>query len=47
MTAIRILASALCLAASSIAAFADDPLPRATPEEVGFSSERLARMGRR
>src|SRR5258707_746832 len=45
MVAIRILASALCLAASSIAAFADDPLPRAKPEEVGLSSERLARVG--
>src|SRR4051795_5610592 len=45
MAAIRILASALCLAASSITAFADDPLPRAKPEEVGLSSERLARIG--
>jgi hypothetical protein len=45
MVAIRILASALCLAASSITAFADDPLPRAKPEEVGLSSERLARIG--
>jgi hypothetical protein len=26
------------------AAFADDPLPRAKPEEVGLSSERLARI---
>jgi CubicO group peptidase (beta-lactamase class C family) len=41
---IRILASALCLLASS-AALADDPLPRAKPEEVGLSSERLARIG--
>src|SRR5258708_35321777 len=45
MTAIRLLASALYLAASSITAFADDPLPRAKPEEVGLSSERLARIG--
>src|ERR1700675_3299027 len=44
MAAIRILASALCLAASSMAAYADDPLPRAKPEEVGLSSERLARI---
>src|SRR3954467_10161349 len=45
MAAIRILASALCLAASCATAFADDPLPRAKPEEVGLSSERLARIG--
>jgi CubicO group peptidase (beta-lactamase class C family) len=38
------IASALCLLASS-AAFADDPLPRTKPEDVGFSSERLARIG--
>jgi CubicO group peptidase (beta-lactamase class C family) len=44
MATIRILASALCLLASG-AAFADDPLPRAKPEEVGLSSERLARIG--
>ena len=44
MAAIRILATTLCLLASS-AAFADDPLPRAKPEEVGLSSERLARIG--
>src|SRR5712671_5833161 len=44
MAAIRIFASALCLLVSS-AAFADDPLPRAKPEEVGLSSERLARIG--
>ncbi|SDT55268.1 serine hydrolase domain-containing protein [Bradyrhizobium canariense] len=43
MTAIRILATALCLMASS-AAFAEDPLPRAKPEDVGMSSERLARI---
>src|ERR1044072_8687779 len=45
MAAIRILASALCLAASCATAFAEDPLPRAKPEEVGLSSERLARVG--
>src|SRR3954464_2034961 len=45
MAAIRILASAFCLAATCATAFADDPLPRAKPEEVGLSSERLARIG--
>src|SRR3954466_14216090 len=45
MTAIRMLASVLCLAASSMSAFADDPLPRAKPEDVGLSSDRLARIG--
>ena len=44
MGAIRILAATLGLLASS-AAFADDPLPRAKPEDVGLSSERLARIG--
>ncbi len=44
MAGFRILASALCLLASG-AAFAEDPLPRARPEEVGLSSERLARIG--
>src|SRR5258707_380755 len=44
MAAIKILATALCLLASG-AAFADDPLPRAKPEDVGLSSERLARIG--
>ena len=44
MAAIKILATTLCLLAST-AAFADDPLPRAKPEDVGFSSERLARIG--
>jgi CubicO group peptidase (beta-lactamase class C family) len=34
----------LCLLAST-AAFAEDPLPRAKPEDVGLSSERLARIG--
>jgi len=40
----RIAATAFCLLASS-AAFAEDPLPRAKPEAVGLSSERLARIG--
>jgi CubicO group peptidase (beta-lactamase class C family) len=44
MAAIRILATTLCLLASG-AAFAEDPLPRARPEEVGLSSERLSRIG--
>src|SRR5580698_7886136 len=43
MAAFRILCAALCLLASS-AAFAEDPLPRAKPEDVGMSSERLARI---
>jgi len=43
MAVIRILATALCLLASG-AALADDPLPRAKPEDVGLSSERLARI---
>src|SRR5246500_4855468 len=43
MTSMRLFAGALCLFASS-AAFAEDPLPRAKPEEVGLSSERLARI---
>jgi CubicO group peptidase (beta-lactamase class C family) len=41
---LRLLAITLCVFASS-AAFAADPLPRAKPEEVGLSSERLARIG--
>src|SRR3954467_5132885 len=45
MAAIRIVASALCFAATCGSAFAADPLPRAKPEEVGLSSERLARIG--
>jgi CubicO group peptidase (beta-lactamase class C family) len=45
MTMIRILAAGFGLLASTIAAFAEDPLPRAKPEDVGFSSERLARIG--
>jgi CubicO group peptidase (beta-lactamase class C family) len=44
MAASRIVATTLCLFASG-AALADDPLPRAKPEDVGFSSERLARIG--
>jgi CubicO group peptidase (beta-lactamase class C family) len=44
MAGIRIPLTALCLLASG-AAFAEDPLPRAKPEEVGLSSERLARIG--
>jgi CubicO group peptidase (beta-lactamase class C family) len=40
---IRLLATTLCLFASG-AAFAADPMPRAKPEEVGMSSERLARI---
>ena len=43
MSSMRLFAGALCLLASS-AALADDPLPRAKPEEVGFSGERLARI---
>lgn len=37
---------ALCLVASATGAFVDDPLPRARPESVGMSSERLERIGR-
>jgi CubicO group peptidase (beta-lactamase class C family) len=44
MTGLRVLATSLCLLATG-AAFAEDPLPRARPEEVGLSSERLARIG--
>jgi CubicO group peptidase (beta-lactamase class C family) len=44
MIAVRIFATTLCLLASA-AAFAQDPLPRAKPEEVGLSGERLARIG--
>lgn len=43
MVSTRLFAAVLCLLASG-AAFADDPLPRARPEEVGLSSERLARI---
>ena len=44
MPVFKILATTLYLLASG-AAFADEPLPRAKPEEVGLSSERLARIG--
>lgn len=44
MTGLRVLATSLCLLATGVA-FAEDPLPRARPEEVGLSSERLARIG--
>src|SRR5437879_12058319 len=44
MAVIKILATTLCLLSSG-AALADDPLPRAKPEDVGLSSERLARIG--
>src|SRR5246500_233292 len=43
MRSTRAIAGAICLLASS-AAFAEDPLPRAKPEDVGFSSERLKRI---
>src|SRR5580692_582539 len=43
MTGLRLLATTLCFLASS-AVFAADPMPRAKPEEVGMSSERLARI---
>ena len=44
MVSLRLLAATFCLFASG-ATFAADPLPRAKPEEVGMSSERLARIG--
>ena len=44
MAAIKLLATAFCVLACG-SAFAEDPLPRAKPEDVGFSSERLARIG--
>src|ERR1700729_3827739 len=40
---IRLVATTLCLFASG-AAFAADQMPRAKPEEVGMSGERLARI---
>jgi CubicO group peptidase (beta-lactamase class C family) len=43
MIRLRYLATTFCLLASSVAFAAD--LPRAKPEEVGMSSERLARIG--
>src|SRR5678815_1561028 len=39
------LAFVLSVAFVSLGAFAADPLPRAQPETVGMSSERLARIG--
>jgi CubicO group peptidase (beta-lactamase class C family) len=45
MIALRFLATALCFLGFGTAALASDPLPRAKPEEVGISSERLARIG--
>ena len=39
------LAFVLSVAFVSLGAFAADPLPRAKPETVGMSSERLARIG--
>jgi CubicO group peptidase (beta-lactamase class C family) len=44
MTVLRVLATSFCLLACG-AAFAEEPLPRAKPEEVGLSSERLSRIG--
>src|ERR1700719_4710580 len=44
MAAIKIFATTLCLLASG-AVLAEDPLPRAKPEDVRLSSERLARIG--
>src|SRR5215211_6189467 len=41
---LRIATAAVLAALSTIAARAEDPLPRATPESVGMSSERLARL---
>ena len=42
------IAIAACLVVATVSlpvpARADDPLPRAKPEEVGMSSERLARI---
>jgi CubicO group peptidase (beta-lactamase class C family) len=43
MAVFRLFAITFCLLASG-AAWAEDPLPRAKPEEVGMSSERLARI---
>ena len=43
MIRLRFLATALCFIGSAMAFAAD--LPRAKPEEVGMSSERLARIG--
>ena len=35
-----------CVLCCPIYAFAADPLPRATPEDAGMSSERLAEIGK-
>jgi CubicO group peptidase (beta-lactamase class C family) len=44
MATTKVLATTVCMLASGTA-LADDPLPRGKPEEVGLSSERLARIG--
>ena len=44
MAGLRVLAASLCLLACG-PAFGEEPLPRAKPEEVGLSGERLARIG--
>ncbi|MFL5055077.1 MAG: serine hydrolase [Microvirga sp.] len=41
---LRIATAAVLAALSTAAAHAEDPLPRAAPESVGMSSERLARL---
>src|SRR5262249_57872916 len=43
MVPLKMLAGGFCLLAST-GAFAEDALPRAKPEEVGLSAERLARI---
>ena len=45
MAALRYLAATFCLLASTAAAFAEDRCRAPSPEEVGLSSERLARIG--
>ena len=42
---VRAVVSAFVTLAVALPALAADPLPRATPESVGMSSERLARIG--
>ena len=42
---LRIAIAAVLAALSTVAARAEDPLPRAAPESVGLSPERLARIG--
>src|SRR5689334_7659295 len=44
MAGLRVLATSICLLACG-PAFGEEPLPRAKPEEVGLSGERLARIG--